>query len=52
MTRRVIIRSVAERDLLEAYAWYEKRAEELGADFVQCVDDVLARFFTGITGGH
>jgi plasmid stabilization system protein ParE len=41
MTRRLIVRSVAERDLLDAHAWYEERATDLGADFLQRVDLAL-----------
>jgi plasmid stabilization system protein ParE len=41
MTRRLIVRSVAERDLFDAFAWYEERTTDLGADFLQCVDLAL-----------
>jgi plasmid stabilization system protein ParE len=41
MTRRLIVRSVAERDLLDAYAWYEERTADLGADFLQRIDLAL-----------
>lgn len=33
----------AEADLLEAFEWYEKQREGLGAEFMECVDDALVR---------
>ena len=38
----LIVRSEAEADLSEAYQWYEKRIHGLGAQFLLCVDAVMA----------
>ncbi len=42
MKRKLIIRPEAEKDLQEAYSWYEKQSKDLGADFILCVDAALA----------
>lgn len=34
MSRRVIVRSVAETDLSEIYDWYESASSGLGARFI------------------
>lgn len=41
MNRELIIRSVAEAELAEAFDWYEKRVPGLGSDFLLFVDAVL-----------
>jgi toxin ParE1/3/4 len=41
--RSRIIRSHAERDIAEAYGWYEEQRTGLGADFLLCVEEGLAR---------
>jgi toxin ParE1/3/4 len=43
MTRRIIIRPEADADIEDAYRWYEKQRDGLGADFLLCVEDGLAR---------
>ena len=42
MTRRVIIRSEAKKDLREAKAWYRTISRELARDFVRRIDDAIA----------
>ncbi len=42
MKKSLIVRSEAEADLTEAYQWYEKRVNGLGAEFLLCVDAVMA----------
>ena len=42
MTRRVIVRPEAKRDLREAKNWYQSISAELKADFVNKVDDAIA----------
>jgi len=39
----MIIRPEAEADLISARAWYERQREGLGAAFLLCVEEVLAR---------
>jgi plasmid stabilization system protein ParE len=38
MTPTVIYRAAAERELRDAYKWYEERQAGLGAEFMRCVD--------------
>ncbi len=42
MSCQLIIRSCAERDLIEAFQYYEAVAPRLGAAFVQRVDEAIA----------
>ena len=42
MTISLIIRPEAERDLNEAYRWYERQFDGLGQEFVICIDAVLS----------
>ena len=42
MTRRVIVRPEAKRDLREAKTWYKNISAELKADFVEKIDDAVA----------
>lgn len=42
MTRRLIIRSVAKRDIREARRWYADISRALGNDFVHAVDAALS----------
>jgi len=42
MTISLIIRPEAERDLNEAYRWYEQQFDGLGQEFVICIDAVLS----------
>lgn len=42
MSQQLIIRSPAERDLLEAFQYYESVVPGLGATFVQRVDEAIA----------
>jgi plasmid stabilization system protein ParE len=39
----LLVRPEAQADLAEAQRWYEERAIGLGREFVEAVDDVLAR---------
>ncbi len=41
MTRRVIVRAEAKRDIREARAWYRKISRELGNDFVRFVGEAI-----------
>ena len=42
MTLRLVVRSAAEADIIDAALWYESRATGLGADFLRAVAIVLA----------
>ena len=42
MKKPVIVRSEAEADLSEAYQWYEQKVRGLGAEFLLCVEAVMA----------
>ncbi len=39
----MIIRPEAEADLADAQDWYERQRQGLGAEFLLCVEEVLAR---------
>jgi plasmid stabilization system protein ParE len=41
MKRTLIIRPEAERDIRDAYAWYEKQVQGLGSNFLLNVDAAL-----------
>ena len=41
MSRDIVVRSVAESELAEAFDWYEDRLAGLGADFLLSVDAAL-----------
>ena len=43
MTYKLSIRKEAEADIAEAYQYYESCRESLGADFMLCIDESLAR---------
>ena len=43
MTYQLSIRKEAEADIAEAYQYYEKCREDLGNDFVSCIEESLAR---------
>ena len=42
MKKALIIRPVAERDLAEAYGWYEAQVPGLGSDFLLSIDAALS----------
>ena len=42
MKKPVIVRAEAEAELTEAYQWYEQQVRGLGAEFLLCVDAVMA----------
>lgn len=42
MTRKVIVRPEAEREIQDAFDWYEERSEGLGAEFLRAADACLA----------
>ena len=42
MKKALIIRPDAERDLAEAYGWYEARVPGLGSDFLLSIDAALS----------
>ncbi len=46
MTLALRVRRRAERDLAEAYGWYEARAEGLGEPFLRAVGRCFARIAT------
>ncbi len=39
MKRSILIRPEAEADIEEAYRWYEKKLDTLGADFLACLEN-------------
>ena len=39
MTKSLIIREEAEKELTEAFNWYEERVSGLGSEFLSCIDD-------------
>lgn len=41
MNRELSLTEDAERDILEAFSWYEERRSGLGEDFLTCVDASL-----------
>ena len=41
MSFKVIVRPLAERDLLDAQLWYDDKNPTVGTRFRNCVDDVL-----------
>jgi plasmid stabilization system protein ParE len=43
VTYRVIVRPLAERDLLDAKAWYDLRRPGLGREFLDTFDELQAR---------
>ena len=43
MKRSRHIRPGAERDIAEAYRWYEEQRIGLGADFLLCIEEGLAK---------
>lgn len=43
MKRRVIVRKLAEQDLLEAQEWYEEKQSGLGGEFLSAIDRLLGR---------
>jgi plasmid stabilization system protein ParE len=42
MTYRIIVRPEAEREIQEAFDWYEERSEGLGAEFLRAADACLS----------
>lgn len=42
MTQRLVVRSAAEADIVQAALWYEQRAPGLGSEYLRAVDVVLA----------
>jgi plasmid stabilization system protein ParE len=38
---RVMIRRVAEIEILEAFVWYEEQLEDLGFEFLQTLDEAV-----------
>ena len=43
MSFRLVVRPLAELDLLEAFEWYEAEHVGLGDDFVSVIDNLFAR---------
>jgi plasmid stabilization system protein ParE len=43
MKTAVIVRPEAERDIDDAYIWYEERRPGLGAEFLLCVEEGFAK---------
>jgi plasmid stabilization system protein ParE len=41
MSYKMILRQEAERDLVEAYKWYEEKVPGLGADFLAVIERAL-----------
>ena len=46
MTRRLIVRPLAESDVYDAATWYESRQAGLGLRFLDAVDHVFKRMHT------
>jgi len=42
MTYKIIVRPEAEREIQEAFDWYEERNEGLGAEFLRAADACLS----------
>ena len=42
MTYQVIVRPEAEREIQEAFEWYEERSEGLGLEFLRVADACLS----------
>lgn len=42
MSRRLVVRPEAERELADAFDWYEERVPGLGSEFLRCIDAVLS----------
>ena len=42
MTYKVIVRPEAEREIQEAFEWYEERSEGLGLEFLRVADACLS----------
>ena len=42
MDYQIIVRPDAEKDLRDAFSWYESHKPGLGHDFKNCVEDVLS----------
>ncbi len=47
MAHRLIVARKAERQIGEAYDWYEEQLAGLGLDFMAALDDVLASIEAG-----
>lgn len=43
MARRLIVLPDAETDIADAHEWYDQHRPGLGAEFIQCIDDVFSR---------
>jgi len=43
VSQQLLVRPLAEQDLLEAQQWYESRRPGLGAEFRSAIDGVLGR---------
>ena len=43
MAYKLSIRKEAEADIAEAYQYYENCREYLGAEFISCIDEAIAR---------
>ena len=41
--KKVSIRKEAKGDIADAYTWYEEKREGLGANFILCVEEAVAR---------
>ena len=42
MTYKIIVRPEAQREIQEAFDWYEERSEGLGAEFLRTADACLS----------
>jgi hypothetical protein len=48
MRYSVVLRKKAERQILEAFSWYEEQRKGLGDDFLLCLESALLQ----LTGFH
>lgn len=43
MTRRVVVRPEARDELFDAQRWYEERAQGLGREFAEAINQIIGR---------
>jgi toxin ParE1/3/4 len=47
MKLNMLIRPEAERDIEDAFSWYEEKRAGLGSDFLLCVEEGFAKILRG-----
>jgi len=43
VSRQIVLRPEAESDIIASHGWYARQGGELGADFVDAIDELLTR---------